>query len=402
MAPDIVAIIPARGGSKGIPRKNLMDFCGKPLIAWSIDQAQASQSVAEVYVTSDSQEILTVAAAHGATSIRRPAALASDTASSEDALLHALDFIAEERERDPDLVVFLQATSPLRTSRDIDAAIETLLTNQGDSLFSGAILHDFLLWEAREGKLRALNYDPLNRGRRQDREPLYLENGSIYLFRPEVLRREGNRLGGKICFYAMEPWQSQEIDVEQDIEIASYYFDKYLQPDRRARALGRLSLEQLDLIVYDFDGVMTDNRVFVMEDGREAVCANRADGLGIDMLRAAGLRQFMISTETNAVVAARARKLGLDVVQGCSDKAAALARFCRDHSVELPRVAYVGNDTNDLEAMFMVGVAVAPADAHPKIIAMADLVTQTRGGEGVIRELADCILGRATHRQDER
>lgn len=390
MAPDIVAIIPALGASKGFPRKNLVDFCGQPLIAWSIEQAHAAQSVAEVYVTSDSQEILAVAAAHGARSIRRPAALAGGTAKSEDVLLHALDVIAEERGREPDLVVFLQATSPLRMPRDIDAAIETLLANRGDSLFSGAILHDFLLWETREGRLRAFNHDPLNRGRRQGREPLYQENGSIYLFRPEVLRREGNRLGGQICFYAMEPWQSQEIDVEQDIETARYYVDKYLRPDRRA--FDRLSLEQLDLIVYDFDGVMTDNRVFVLEDGREAVRANRADGLGIDMLRAAGLRQFMISTETNAVVAARARKLRLEVVQGCRDKAAALARFCRDHGVALPRVAYVGNDTNDLEAMSMVGVAIAPADAHPKIIAMADLVTRARGGEGVIRELADCIL----------
>ena len=393
MTSDIIAIIPARGGAKGIPRKNLVDFCGKPLVAWTIQQARAAGAIAEVYVTSDCQEILKISEDYGALPILRPGELATDEATSESALLHALDVISERTGRDPEFLVFLQATSPLRAPGDIDGAVGTLRRDQGDSLFSGSLLDDFCAWKKEAGEFEGLTFDPRNRGRRQDREPLYLENGSIYVLRPEILRREGNRLGGKICFYDMEPWKSHEIDTPDDAEIASGYFKRHLLPDAQQHARSRLSVKNLDLVVYDFDGVMTDNRVFVMEDGREAVRANRADGLGVDMLRAAGLRQFMISTETNEVVAARARKLGLEMVHGCADKATALSDYCRDHRIELTRVVYVGNDTNDLEAMSLAGLRVAPADAHPAIIATADLITRARGGEGVIRELADHILG---------
>lgn len=154
----------------------------------------------------------------------------------------------------------------------------------------------------------------------------------------------------------------------------------------------RISASDLDLVVYDFDGVMTDNRVYVMQDGREAVVCNRADGLGVDMLRAAGVPQFIISTEENEVVRARADKLGLEVIHGCADKRQALEAVCASRSYALARVLYVGNDVNDLEAMRIVGYPVSPADAHATIRAMACLVTQASGGAGVIRELADILL----------
>lgn len=148
-------------------------------------------------------------------------------------------------------------------------------------------------------------------------------------------------------------------------------------------------LSDIALIVFDFDGVMTDNRVYVFEDGREAVACSRADGLGCDMLRAAGTRMFILSTETNAVVASRARKLKLPVEQGLADKAAALAALIEREGVDPGRVVYVGNDVNDEAAMKRVGWPIAPADAHPAILAIARHVTIARGGQGVVRELAD-------------
>lgn len=145
------------------------------------------------------------------------------------------------------------------------------------------------------------------------------------------------------------------------------------------------------LVVYDFDGVMTDNRVFVRQDGLESVAANRGDGLGIGMIRRLGLEQVILSTETNPVVVARAKKIGIPAIHGSSDKPTALRRMAEQRGVELSEILYVGNDTNDLEAMRLAGWKVAPADAHPKILAEVDYVTTAPGGRGVIRELADVL-----------
>ncbi len=391
---DVIAIIPARGGSKSIPSKNLMDFCGKPLLAWSVLQAKDARSISEVYVSSDSPEILETGERYGALPIVRPSELATDGATSESALRHALDAIALRKDKDPDLVVFLQATSPLREPEDIDRAVETLLAEKADSLFTGAVLDDFCVWQRNGGKLHGLTFDPANRGRRQDRDPLYLENGSIYVFRPEVLRRENNRLGGEIRFQEMAYWKSVEIDRHDDVELATYYFRKYLLKSSSDRSGGTISISDVDLIVYDFDGVMTDNRVLVTEDGSEAILANRTDGLGVEMIRETGVRQLILSMETNPVVRARAGKLGLEVIHGCRAKREALTEFCREHGIELSRVAYVGNDVNDLEAMSIVGFAIAPADAHPEIAAVAQYATRAKGGDGVIREIAERFLTR--------
>ena len=155
-----------------------------------------------------------------------------------------------------------------------------------------------------------------------------------------------------------------------------------------------LTLAAIDLIVYDFDGVMTDNRVLVLQDGTEAVFVNRSDGWGIGQLRKAGLRQIILSTETNPVVSARAKKLQIEVLQGRDDKERDLSNYCQSQGIDLAKVLFVGNDVNDLDAMRLVGYPVAPADAHPHVLAIAKYVTQARGGEGVIKELSEWLLDR--------
>lgn len=394
-SPGTIAIILARGGSKGIPQKNLIDFAGKPLLAWSILQARAAETVAAVYVSSDSDAILDVAIRYGARAIKRPDELATDTATSEVALLHALDVIVAEQEGDPECVVFLQATSPLREPSDIDAAVVEFRTQAADSLFSDAVLDDFCAWHEDDGVLKGKTFDPFNRGRRQDRKPLYLENGSIYVFKPSLLREKGNRLGGKIARYSMPYWKSFEIDTVENIELCEYFFRKHLLAKWRGLE-GGVAAFKLELIVYDFDGVMTDNRVLVLQDGNEAVLVNRADGWGVDQLKKAGFAQIILSTETNPVVSARAKKLGLEVLQGSGDKRRDLAAYCEARKIPLERVLYVGNDVNDLEAMQTVGFPVAPADAHAEVLAMAKYVTKTRGGEGVAKELSEVLLAPVT------
>jgi YrbI family 3-deoxy-D-manno-octulosonate 8-phosphate phosphatase len=153
--------------------------------------------------------------------------------------------------------------------------------------------------------------------------------------------------------------------------------------------------KDVDFIVYDFDGVMTDNRVIVFQDGTEAVIVNRADGLGVDRLRALKIPQLILSTETNPVVKTRAAKLKLEVIGSSNDKATALKNYCDQNNYDLQKVVYVGNDLNDLEVMQIVGFPVAPADAHPDIKSLAKLVTKAKGGEGVIREISDVIITEA-------
>ncbi len=215
---SILALIPARGGSKGIPGKNLRKLAGKPLLAHSIEQAQQASAVTRVAVSTDDGSIAEVAGRFGAEVIRRPAEISGDEATSESALIHALDHLEGEEGYVPDLVLFLQATSPLRRSDDIPRAIETLRAEGADSLFSACAVHGFL-WRRNSAGLASVSYDFRRRQRRQDIGEDLLENGSIYLFKPWVLRRHGNRLGGKISIHRMDPLFSFQVDEPGDLQL---------------------------------------------------------------------------------------------------------------------------------------------------------------------------------------
>jgi len=151
-------------------------------------------------------------------------------------------------------------------------------------------------------------------------------------------------------------------------------------------------MPEINLLILDFDGVLTDNKVYVFEDGREAVVCHRGDGWGIRMLQSAGIEVIILSTETNAVVSARAEKLNVPCIQDCQDKASAVQSIIDARSISVDQIMYVGNDTNDIDAMQLVGHRVAPADAHPQIRANATMVTDSSGGQGVVRELADLLV----------
>ncbi len=225
-----VCIIPARGGSKGIPQKNLIMLAGKPLVAWSVEHGLASRHVGgEVYVSSDNDEILDVARGCGAHAIVRPPELATDHSSSEAALVHALATIRAGRNRPVELVVFLQPTSPVRAPDDIDRAVDRLRSEEADSLLSVRPLRDYFIWERRDDGCAPTNFDYRHRKRRQDLPPTYLENGSIYVFKPEVLQAGNNRLGGRIAVYEMDWKRSQQIDDPEDLELCEYLLRKQLQ-----------------------------------------------------------------------------------------------------------------------------------------------------------------------------
>ncbi len=216
---DTVAIIPARAGSKGIPGKNLIPLCGRPLIEWSVRQALAADEIDSVWVSSDGDEILQAAQRAGARPIRRPAELAGDTASSESAWLHALDAIEAEG-LSVARVVGMQATSPIREGSDLDAALRQFDRERLDSLLSVTEIQDFFVWEeGKQGVFRPVNYDYRQRRRRQAIRPQYRENGSFYVFRPEILRKEGNRLGGRIGAFIMPAHKIFQIDTPEDLML---------------------------------------------------------------------------------------------------------------------------------------------------------------------------------------
>lgn len=217
-----VAIIPARGGSKGIPRKNLKDFCGKPLLAWSILQAKRAAGIDSVWVTSDDTEILAEAEKWGGKGILRPAELSGDKATSESAWIHALDTI-EAGSGPCDAVIGMQCTSPLRESRDMENGLKIFKEQGLDSMFSGALIGDFYIWQkSQTGGVESFNYDWTNRKRRQDFAEQYVENGSFYIFTPKLLRGTNNRLGGKIGIAPMEFWKSFELDTLENWKMCEY------------------------------------------------------------------------------------------------------------------------------------------------------------------------------------
>ena len=226
MARKTLAVIAARGGSKGIPHKNLLDLCGKPLLAWTVQQARAARGVDVVAVSSDSDQILAAAEAAGAVGVRRPDDISGDLASSESAWLNALDAIDARMGRF-ERVVALQATSPIRESSDIDKALETFDREHLDSLLSVCEVEDYFNWRIGAHGPEPINYDFRNRRMRQQIETRYLENGSFYVLIPSLLREQSNRLGGKIGFHVMERHKMFQIDRPEDVTLCAAIMRAY-------------------------------------------------------------------------------------------------------------------------------------------------------------------------------
>lgn len=377
---SVVAVIPARGGSKGVPGKNLRRVGGVPLVVRAVGAARAVPTIDRVVVSTDDAAIADAARAAGAEVVHRPAEIAGDTASSESALLHALAEL-DPAATDIAVLVFLQATSPFIDARDLEAAVERVARGPEDVVFSAVESWGFL-WTLGADGARGVNHDAAHRPRRQDREVEYLETGAFYVLDAAGFRAARHRFFGRVGVAVVAERTAIEIDTEEQLAIAS--------------AIAPLAMPaeplDVDVLVTDFDGVHTDDSATVDQDGRESVRIRRADGMGVALLRAAGIPTLILSTESNAVVAARAAKLGIEAHHGLADKASALRDWARERGVALDRVAYLGNDVNDVGCLESVGWPLVVADAHPAARAAARVVLEARGGHGAVREAADRIL----------
>ncbi|MGW1129207.1 cytidylyltransferase domain-containing protein [Streptomyces sp. NPDC002526] len=394
--PTVLAVIPARGGSKGVPAKNLARVGGVPLVARAVNACLASGEVTDVVVTTDAPAVAEAARAAAEAlgesarlhCVQRPEEIAGDTATSEAAVLHALDAYEALRGRTADVVLLVQCTSPFVTREDIDGVAAAVAREGADTAVTVAPFHGFL-WRdgtAVEDHNYGVNHDKRVRPRRQDRPEDLLETGAAYAMDAAGFRTHRHRFFGHTALVRTDPARVLEIDDPHDLA--------------RARALAPLldpaplpTLDDIDAVVLDFDGTQTDDRVLVDSDGRETVAVHRGDGLGIAALRKAGVPLLILSTEQNPVVAARAHKLRVPVLHGIDRKDLALKQWCDEQSLAPERVMYVGNDVNDLPCFALAGWPVAVASAHDSVRAAARAVTTTPGGSGAIREIAAWLLG---------
>ncbi|MER5290843.1 N-acylneuraminate cytidylyltransferase [Streptomyces pharetrae] len=390
----VLAVIPARGGSKGVPAKNLAPVGGVPLVARAVRECRAGRLVTDVVVSTDDQAIAAAARAAGAEVVLRPAAIAGDTATSEAAVLHAMDAHEALHGAPVDVVLLVQCTSPFLTREDVDGVAAAVVENGADTAVTVAPFHGFI-WRDGDGTAaeedggHGVNHDKAYRPRRQDRPQDLLETGAAYAMDAPGFRKHQHRFFGRTELVRTDPARVLEIDDPHDLARA-----RALAPLFDAERPGALpTAADIDAVVLDFDGTQTDDRVLIDSDGREFVSVHRGDGLGIAALRKAGLKLLILSTEQNPVVAARARKLKLPVLHGIDRKDLALKQWCEEQGIAPERVLYVGNDVNDLGCFALVGWPVAVASAHDVVRGAARAVTTLPGGDGAIREIAGWILG---------
>lgn len=380
----VVAVIPARGGSKGVPGKNLAPIGGVPLVARAVRAALAARSIDAVFVSTDESAIATTATEAGADVIDRPPELSTDMSTSEAALLHALGAI-EAKGQPVGILVFIQATSPFIRPSDLDAAVASVRAGEADVVFSAFETYAFL-WRDGETGASGINHDHSFRPRRQDREPHYQETGAFYVMRAAGFREAGFRFFGTVRHQEVPEAWAIEIDTMAELEQAQLLALHFADA-------ARPNLAGVRAVVTDFDGVHTDDRAYLTEEGEESVAVHRGDGLGVAALKRGGLPLLILSKERHPVVTRRAEKLGVEVLQGIDDKVVALTRWAEAKGIPLAEIAYVGNDVNDLPVLALAGWPIAVADACPDVLRAAKLVLTRAGGRGAVREVADLILG---------
>jgi YrbI family 3-deoxy-D-manno-octulosonate 8-phosphate phosphatase len=377
-----VAIILARSGSKGVPNKNLATVNGRTLIKRAV--ASALEVVQTVYVSSDGSDILNEARDAGAIGVLRKPSLSADETSSE-AVIEDLIIQFGLHEH---LILFIQATSPFQDVSAMNEAVGLVAMSTYDSVFSSSESHSFIWQFEDNGSALPLLAGTNPRLRRQDLKPRVLETGAFYVFQGKRFLEHGSRFHGKIGAVRTRVISEIEIDTPQDLLVAN----KICELESGNSQIPYKFVNSCQLLAYDFDGVMTDNNLYLSEEGVESVKVNRGDGLAVSMFRDMGYEQIIVTTESNPVVSRRADKLKVPILSSVEDKHAALTSHCQISGIPIDKVLFIGNDLNDLKVMESVGFSVCPSDGAPEIKKIANLVLKSPGGAGVIREVLDIFL----------
>jgi len=403
-----LALIPARSGSKGIPRKNIRDFAGYPLIAWSIAAGLQAKSISRVIVSTDDEEIATIARQCGAEApFLRPSDLARDRTTDLPVFEHALKWLEDIEGYKPDIVVQLRPTSPIRPTDCVDGAVRILVEHTDADCVRGVVpaaQNPFKMWRF-NGYDKPMNpllavegiAEPYN-APRQILPPAYWQTGHIDAIRTSTISRKRSLTGDVVYPLVIDPRYTVDIDTLADwtkYESLVYSDLDMVRPYDKSR---RGMPKKIELIICDFDGVLTDNRVWTDQDGREMVAASRSDSIRVGELREIGVEVMILSSELNPVVAARAKKMKVEAIHGVGiqDKGRVMREILAQKNVNAENVIYVGNDLNDLPCFEIAGWSVAVADAYPEVIRAADHVLTKAGGHGALRELCDLLLKQKT------
>lgn len=371
-----IAIIPLRKGSKSIKNKNKKRMLGRPLFSWILGEAIFS-NLDEIYIFTDDEEIIEYVDKEYAwtkkvKALKRSPGSATDTASTE----MALNEFAKKIDHKYDLLMLLQATSPLTSRNDINKAFEILLNNNFDSVLS--VVENKRFFWSENGT--PLNYDYKNRPRRQDFKGTLVENGAIYLTTKDQFEKSGIRIGGKIGLLKMDDDTLHEIDEPEDWEIIEKLLKNRLKKNKR-------KISKIKAVVLDVDGIFTDAKVYYNENGEYLKKFSFRDGMGLSILKENDIDIVVMTSENSEIVKQRMKKLKIGYVYlGVKDKYSLLEKVLIEKGLNRTNVVYLGDDINDLSNILSCGWGICPLDAVEEIKSAADIILSNNGGEEFIRE----------------
>lgn len=383
----IIAFIPVRGGSKSIPLKNIKPLCSKPLVCWNIEALEACPTVDEVVVATDSDEIWKTVESRNYKKThlyRRSAQNACDTASTESVMLEYIEYAKPAKD---DVFMLVQATSPLTEAVHFSEALQTYGEGKYDSMLT--CVRNYRFFWNEDGS--SMNYDYMNRPRRQNFSGMLMENGAFYINTVGNILSNGNRLGGKIGIYEMPEYTATEIDEPDDWMILEKLMRKY-----KSDFTNQKEKPKIKLFITDIDGTLTDGGMYYSENGDELKKFNTRDGMGLQMLRESGIRTAIITSEDRQLNQRRAEKLKVDFIrQGKVNggKVVVAQEIAKELGISMREVAYIGDDENCVELLSQVGYAACPSDACERVKNISGItLLSKKGGEGCVREFCEKII----------
>ncbi|MBF0363048.1 MAG: HAD hydrolase family protein [Oligoflexia bacterium] len=378
--------------------KNIMPIAGKPIISYVISSSLKSKKINRTIVSTNDTKIADVAHKYGADIpyLLQTTKLASDSVTSEDILRYTVKQIELESNQLVDIVVLLQPTSIFTTSKLIDECVQKFLRCRYDSLIT-------VVTADKKAEYVGIDIDKKFQYVLDEKEKTKLidkieivPSGNVSVINRNSLFTNPQIITNNTGVIYISKKDGLDISYELDFLLAEFLIEennlrKLRTNDCISPTAIRLEKDKIQLIVYDFDGVMTNNKVSLSENGKESVVVNRGDGQGVSLIKKMGIKQIILSSEVNPVVSIRGKKLNIPVIQGAEDKFAILKDYVEKNGINLKNVVYIGNDLNDLECMQNVGMPLAPIDAHEFIKTIAKIILVSKGGDGVVRELANKI-----------
>lgn len=385
----VAVLVLARGGSKGIPLKNIKMLAGVPLIGWVLRAAVDSEMFDSVWVSTDHDEIEKVAKTWGAKVHRRSPEVSRDSSSS-------LEAIQEFSRLNPevDVVCNIQATSPCLHPHHLKEALEMITVQGFESVFAVVRRHQFRWQEVKKSgarnrsRTKPLNLDPSNRPRRQDWNGELCENGSFYFATRELID-QGILQGGKIGYYEMGAEHSVDIDVDIDWPVAEQRVLRY-------GYFGRDKPEVVKLLLCNVSGCLTDGQIFISASGEDMVSLNSRDNTGLRMLQKEDVEVVLLTSSEIPLSKALSDKLtqrtACQIRQMGVELLGDVQQMMKQRGLDWKEVAYMGNDQPDVECLVLAGLSAVPRDAPVVAINASKYTCHCTGGRGAVREFAEHIL----------